>query len=386
MKLTIDKVAGLQLPSGKAEHFVWDDSLPGFGVRLRGTSKRWTVQYRIGGRQRRESLGDVRKVGLEAARKIARQRFAQVELGTDPAAERAASSPLTFGSMVARYLAAKEDMLRPGTYKAARRYLVEQWEPFRDRPIDSIKRADVAARLQDIIKQHGRTSAARSRGNLSAAFSWAMKEGLCDSNPASATHDPGEGMKSRDRVLNDRELALVWHQSGDGRFGAIVKLLILTGCRREEIGALKWSEIDLETGLLTIPGERTKNHRTLILTLPPVVLDILRSMPRREGIDHVFGARNSGFQAWNSSRLALDHRITVAEQGKPLPRWVLHDLRRTMRSGLGKIGVPPHIAELAINHAKGGIQATYDRYSYEREIKAALVQWGDHVLAIIEGA
>jgi integrase len=214
-----------------------------------------------------------------------------------------------------------------------------------------------------------------------------MKEALCqsESNPVTATHDPGDGMQSRDRVLSDRELALVWRESGDGSFGKIVKLLVLTGARREEIGALRWSEVDLETGVMTVPGTRTKNHRTLILTLPPVALDILRSMPRREGIDHVFGARNSGFQAWNSSRLALDHRITIAEQGKPLPRWVLHDLRRTMRSGLGQLGVRPDVAELVINHAKGGIQATYDRYSYQREIKHALAQWADHVLALVEG-
>jgi len=89
MKLTRDAVTKLVLPEGKAEHFEWDPDLPGFGVRLRGDFKRWVVQYRFGTNQRRESLGDVRKVTIEDARKIARHHFAQVELGTGPAADKA---------------------------------------------------------------------------------------------------------------------------------------------------------------------------------------------------------------------------------------------------------------------------------------------------------
>ena len=105
MKFTKDALATLTLPVGKTEHFEWDDELPSFGVRLRGRSKRWVVQYRVGSRQRRESLGDVRKVKLEDARKIARQRFARVELGSDPAAERAAAAArLTLGEVAARNL------------------------------------------------------------------------------------------------------------------------------------------------------------------------------------------------------------------------------------------------------------------------------------------
>src|SRR6187402_1354245 len=98
MQFNREALATLTLPPGKSDHIEWDDSLPGFGVRLRGERKGWIVQYRVGRQQRRESLGDVRKVSLDAARKIARLRFAQVELGSDPAAERAATaSRLTLG-------------------------------------------------------------------------------------------------------------------------------------------------------------------------------------------------------------------------------------------------------------------------------------------------
>lgn len=385
MRLTKDAVAALIRPADKADYTEWDDDLPGFGVRMRGDSKKWDCQYRINGKQRRESLGDVRKVSLEDARKIARQRFAQVELGVDPAAQRAQAraQALTLGVVIDRYLEAKQDRLRRNTFKAAERYFAEHWRPLHNRPLDALKRADVAARLQELVKAHGRTSAARARDNLSALFSWAMKEGLCEANPVMVTNDPTEGMPARDRVLNDSEVRAIWNACQDDDFGKIVKLLLLTGCRREEIGGLKWDEVDLDTGVMTIPGTRTKNHRTLELTLPKIAIDILRPQPRRRQ-DYVFGVRGGAFSAWSYSTVKLNARIVEAE-GKPLAPWRLHDLRRTMRTNLGKLGVQPHIAELVINHVKGGVEAIYDRYRYQREIATALARWAAHLADLVEG-
>jgi integrase len=384
MKFTKETLAALILPPGKTDHFEWDDELPGFGIRLRGRSKRWVVQYRAGAQQRRESLGDLRKVKLEDARKIARQRFAQVELGTDPAAERAtAAARLTFGQATARYLDAKREVMRPASYKAATRYLTVSWEPLSGDALDDIQRADVAARLQELTKLHGRTAAARARDTLSAMFSWTMREGLCDANPVIATNDPAAGILPRDRILSDNEVGIVWSACGDDAAGRITKLLLLTGCRREEIGALKWSEI--ETGVLTLPGSRTKNGRTLVLPLPKVAIELLAAVPKQDGGDFVFGrGGETPFSGWSAAKLRLDTRI-VMTTGKPLTPWTLHDLRPTMRSGLGKLGVPPHVAELAINHVKGGVEAIYDRYRYQREIGAALARWAEHVIALGEG-
>ena len=388
MKFTRQAVAALRMPKGKREHFEWDDDLPGFGARLRrgvSLSLTWVIQYRINGKQRRESLGDVRKVSLEDARKIARQRFAKVELGVDPAAERtqARAQALTLEVVARRYLDAKRDRLRPRTFKAAERYFAKHWKPLHDRPLDDVRRADVAARLQELVKAHGKTSAARARSNLTTLYSWAMREGLCESNPVLATNDPTEGMQARDRVLNDGELRAIWNACEGDDFGRIVKLLLLSGCRREEIGGLKWNEIDLDTGVMTIHGTRTKNHRTLELMLPEVAIDILRSQPRRRE-DYVFGVRGVAFSAWSYSTVKLNARIVEAE-GKRLAHWTLHDLRRTMRTNLGKLNIQPHIAELAINHVKGGVEAIYDRYRYEREIAAALTRWAEYVLALVEG-
>jgi integrase len=383
MKFTRDAVNRLHLPAGKAEHFEWDEALPGFGVRLRGSARRWVVQYRVGPQQRRESLGDVRKVTLEDARKIARNRFALVELGTDPAADRAqakalaAAARLTFAIVVERYMAAKQPGMAESTYRAANRYFRDHFKPLHPFPIGEIKRADVAAELQRLTREHGRTSASRARANLSALFTWSMREGLCEANPVAVTNDPGAGVKARDRVLSDAELRTIWRACEDDAFSRIVKLLLLTGCRRDEIGALQWSEID--GGVVTISGQRTKNHRAHILPLPPLARDLLP--PPRAARPYVFGARGSGFSAWAYSKMALDNRIAAA--GKPLAPWVLHDLRRTMRTGLGKIGVAPHIAELVINHVRGGVEAIYDRHRYEPEIKAALAAWADRLTTIV---
>jgi integrase len=283
---------------------------------------------------------------------------------------------------IARYLDARRGLSRPSTFKAAERYFTVHWKPLRNRPLESIKRADVAARLQELVKVHGRTSAARARDYLSALYSWSMKEGLCEANPVNLTNDPTEGILPRDRVLADDEIRIVWNACGDDDSGRIVRLLTLTCCRRQEIGGLKWSEVNLDSGVMAIPAARTKNGRTLELTLPTVAINILRSAPRRG--DHVFGARGGGFSGWSAAKLRLDARIAIAT-GKPIAAWTFHDLRRTGRTGLGKLGVPPHVAELVINHVKGGVEAIYDRHKYQPEIRQALALWAEHVLALVEG-
>ena len=387
MKFTKPNVAGAKLPDGKTDHVYWDDDMPGFGLRLRGDSKRWIIQYRIRGTQGRESLGDIRKVTLDAARKIARQRFASVELGVDPAAEKAKkktadmAAKLTLGSVADRYLDVKESELRPSTYRAVKLHFSRHWEPFRDRPIGGIKRADVAARLQELTKQCGRVGAARARTNLSALFAWAMGEGLCEENPVIATNNPDKNPFARERVLSDHELSIIWHACGDDDFGRIVRLLVLTGCRRVEIGGLRWDELDLDVGILKIPGTRTKNGRELTLPLPAPALEILRAIPRMEGGTHVF--RADGFNSWGWATTALWARMAAA--GAAMPHWTLHDLRRTVRTGMDTRGVPPHIAEQVIGHTVGKkVQATYDRYRYEREIGAALALWGRYVTMVID--
>ena len=395
MKLTMHSVATLVRPANKGDVVIWDDDLPGFGVRLRGDKKSYLVQYRVGAQQRRESLGDIRRVRLEDARRVARHRFARVELGHDPAAERAsarvkaAAAKLTLGVVAERYLDAKKEAMRPATYQAAKRHFTVHWKSLADRPLAEIQRADVAACLQGMAKAHGRTAASRARANLAALFGWAMREGLCDASPVAVTNDPAAGRPSRDRVLAMAELAAIWRACQDDDFGRIVRLLALLGCRRSEIGELKWSEIDLDRGIMTISGARTKNRRALTLTLPPVAIDILRGVPRRDGSDNAFGSGGDGFASWSYGTDALNERIVAAE-GKPLPHWTLHDLRRSAATHMAddEIGVQPHIIEALLNHVSGhkrGIAGIYNRARYDREIAAALQLWAEHLTAIVAG-
>jgi integrase len=287
---------------------------------------------------------------------------------------------VTLGNVADRYLAAK--IWAPRTREQNTFCLNEHWKPLRNRPLSAIRRVDVAARLQEISGERGRKAARVARSVLSAMFRWGMGEGLCDHNPVVGTNDPAVGSKSRERVLDDSESKAVYDVCPDDDFGRIVKVLQFTGLRRDEAGGLRWDEINFDAGLLTIPDTRTKNHRTFVLPLPERVLNILRSVPRHNGAC-VFGDPNNGFHSWSHHKKLLDARLAGAST--PLTDWRLHDLRRTFRTGLGRLGVPPHVAELCINHVRKGMSAIYDRHTYQPEIASALAQWAEHLTAVVEG-
>jgi integrase len=392
IRFTDAYVRKLAMPAGKSDHVAWDPDLPGFGVRLRGGKAVYVVQYRIGVDQRRKSLGDVRKLTVEDARGIARKRFAQVELGIDPDAEEAKrradqeSDARTFEKLVEIYLASQEARLADGTLRrntfvAEERYLRRHCAPLQKKPVTKITFEDIAALLRDLIKAHGATSAARARGALSSFFAWCMRQGMgVKANPTIGTDNPVHGKAPRDRVLTDDEIRIIWRNCLEDEFGKIVRLLLLTACRRDEIGGLRWSEI---TGA-KIPKERTKSKRPHEITLPATAVEIIGTVVRRNSRQTLFGGGTNGFCGWSYSTLALNARITAAE-GKGLAPWRLHDLRRTVRTRLGKLGVLPHIAELVLNHAghKSGIGGVYDHHDYQPEIAEALTKWEAHLLAIV---
>lgn len=385
-------VRRLKLATGERDRIEWDPELPGFGVRLRTTKATYLVQYRFQKATQRESLGDIRKLTLEEARKVARQFFAKLELGLDPrgekrkAEEAAASAKQTFKVVVDLYLKAKVSKMRPSTYKAADAYFNQKWAPLHRKPISTINRKTVAEQLRRIVEEHGPTSAARARSNLSALFAWAMKEGMVDANPVIGTNNPIEGKQGRDRVLTEQELQIVWRNCQEDDFGRIVRLLLLTACRRDEIGWLSWQEVDLPGSRLLLPAERTKPGRALEMPLVPTAMAILRAAPRRIGRKFVFGGSGGGFGAWSWCTMALHARIATAE-GRALPHWTLHDLRRTVRTGMSKLGVKPHIAELVLNHIahRSGVVGVYDQHDYQPEIAEALTKWEAHLLATVDG-
>jgi len=230
---------------------------------------------------------------------------------------------------------------------------------------------------------------------LSAFFAWAVREGLLEINPVAGTGKADEG-GSRERVLSDAELAEVWAALGEDQFGDIVRLLILTAQRREEIGGLRWSEIDFERGVIVLPPQRTKNNREHVVPLAPPAMAILKRQPRRKvdggrPRDLIFGHGQGGFSAWSDCKENLDRRLLVARRdaeskAKSMDDWRLHDLRRTGATVMAdRLGVLPHIIEAVLNHVSGhraGVAGVYNRARYEDEMRAALGRWADHVMAI----
>ena len=143
-----------------------------------------------------------------------------------------------------------------------------------------------------------------------------------------------------------------------------------------------WSELDLGAGTWTLPAERSKNHRAHTVTLPPAALAIIKSVPRSDR-DQLFGERAEGFTSWTRGKTALDQRL-----GDAVKPWRLHDIRRSVATGMADIGIEPHVIEAALNHYSGhrrGVAGVYNRSNYASQVKSALQRWSGHVLDLVEG-
>ena len=195
-------------------------------------------------------------------------------------------------------------------------------------PLHKVERRHAAAYLAEIATRNGPIAANRARAALSALFTWAMREGLVETNPVVGTNR-AVPERSRERVLSDPELAAIWQACGSDDYGQIVRLLILTGQRREEVGGMRWKEIDLVSARWCMPPERTKNHRPHEIPLPAPALAIIRGLLRRPDRPYLFGEGQGPFQGWSKARAGLNRRAAAA--GHPLAPWRLHDIRRRWR-------------------------------------------------------
>jgi integrase len=377
--------------AGIGDYFNWDPELKGFGLRIRNGTRTWIFQYRYDGADHRIRLGGP-ELSCNQARELAnaeRGKLSKARLGhgLDPAKEReirrAESKPSTktrpnsFASIIPTYLDAREGSLKQNTYEAQERHLNTHWKVLHDLALSEITRADVAAVLTEITKTRGPIAANRARATLSKFFRWAIGEGLCDHNPVVGTNKRDEN-DPRERSLSDADVAKIWLAAPDNDYGHIIKLILLTGCRRAEIGDLKWSEVDnRDRHTITLPRERTKNGQEHVVPLSDMARDILRGAWDSDR-EYVFGrTRAGGFSGWSKSKAAFDKIVKLKEP------WTLHDLRRTVRTGLGELGVAPHIAEAAINHLPAKLIRTYDRNKYEPEKRVALNEWATHLKTVV---
>jgi integrase len=386
---------------------VWDAMMPGLAVRITDKGKRsfYAVKRRAGASTPTwVLLGSYPVTTLAEARAKAREALTALAAGDDPAtlaeakrkakeeAERAHKAS-TFAAVAEEFIKRHAAKLRSArmTEGVIRRELIPVWG---ERPVGEITRRDVIALGEAILDRGGERSKPGSRRKaggpyaarhaLAAArglFTWAISRDLIERSPfdrlkTAAIHGAPE---ARDRVLSDDELRAVW-RAAEATFypyGPLVRLLLLTGQRRDEIAGARWSEIDLDAGLLTIPAERMKGKVAHTVPLTPAAVAILESLPRLAKGDYLFSG-DRPFSGFSKAKKRLDQAI-----GGIAP-FTLHDLRRTVRTRLAELGVLPVIAELTIGHRQQGIAAVYDRHRYDREKREALERWERLLLAIVD--
>jgi integrase len=394
MNLTDHEIKKLSLSPADPDGKIWfDDKMSGLGVRLyRSGRKVWLYQFRLAGRSHKLEIGSTEKVLASKARidaKIAAGHVANKVNPLDLRRQAEEKHKDEFGELVVEYLNEKlhpiklnKKPMRPRSFAEVKRHLEDHCRSFEHRPIRSITQRDVANLYKKIAKESGPGAASHTWSTLRAFMHWSMRQGAVDNNVA-ALYDGGGVGDQRKRTLSDAEIAIVWKACGDDQFGKIVKLLLLTGARRDEVGHMPLSELDLDNKNWLLPEERSKNRREHLFTLSDSAVDILtKAIVTREAFVFGYGTER-GFSGWSKAKKALDKRI--ADAGHKLEPFVLHDLRRSFASGLQRLKIEPHIVEACLNHTPPKLEQNYQTYRYAAEKRAALARWATHVDAVVNG-
>ncbi len=357
----------------------------------------WAIRYRAAdGRPRKHTLGTYPAIDLKNARELAQRALVEVAKGSDPAAEkkaaRAGAKAPTDRDLVERVAdqfieryAKANTKSWPEAKRILDREVVAHW---RGRHLAAIGRADVHELLDAVVDRGSPVMANRVLAALRRMCGWAVERGLIAASPCDKIKAP-TGERSRDRVLSDDELRRLWTATDaiGWPFRDLVRLLLLTGQRRDEVGRMRWSELDLGAATWTLPKERAKNGQAHAVPLSAPALAILRALPRIEGgkdsVDYVFTSTGrtpvSGF---SNAKERLDKLM-----GEETPAWVLHDLRRTTATGMARLGVALPTIERVLNHISGsfgGIVGTYQRHDYAEEKRHALGAWGSFVERLVD--
>jgi len=417
MKLTVLNVENWKPTAVRQEVLVGDGLY--FIVQPSGV-KSWALRYRrkSDGKAIKHTIGSYPAITLKAARSKANELRAEIERGADPhgdkivARRRATEVDESFESVARRFVAehqfrknrswewaarllglvvdfdAKAEpktcppllIVRDGSkdQRGRRRVsLVDRWGA---RRMADITRADVIAAL-DQISADTPIMANRMLAVLGKLFKWADTKGIANTNPCANMERAKE--QSRDRTLDDKELRKVWNAAGGlgHPWTGIVRLLILTGQRRNEIADLLWSEIDLEENTLHLPAARTKNGRPHDVPLSRSALTVIAGLPRLVEADRAFTIRRKPITGFSRMKERLDAASGVTD-------WTLHDIRRTVASGLQRLGVRLEVTEAVLNHRGGsmaGIVSVYQRHDYRDEKADALARWADYVDVVASG-
>jgi integrase len=408
-KLTDRFITALK-PEGTAkDRLAFDTECKGLGVRATAAgSKTFLVQWTdpATGRKVREPLGAWGSITVEQARTAARALLGRVAQGLNPAAERAAAKAADEARREARAREQEEarftldaliaDWARLHLAGKRARYSAEAERALRvafrahlDQPAAALTHAAVIAVLDALAGDGKAAMAGRTMAYGRACYGWAVKRRRLATNPFAGLPAIQGGNPTRDRVLTDAEIGALWRAAGTlgAPFGPVVKLLLLTAQRREEVAALRWSELSADLSTWTLPGTRAKNGKAHVVHLAEPARAILTSVPRLAGQDLVFSTTGTTAPTgFSKAKLALD--AAMAKDGAPVPSWRFHDFRRTAVTWLAGAGFAPHVADKLLNHVTGsihGVAAIYQRGEFLAERKAALEAWAVHVLRCGEG-
>jgi len=361
-------------------------------------AKSWAVRYRFNGKPKKLTVGSWPKVSLEQARNDATAALLQLKKDVDPAeakkkaatAARTAADVLardTVASLAAQYIekyvrVKTRPLSQKQTESIFRRIVLPAWQ---GRTVHQIRRRDVIELIEDVAFGNSKTEprpilANRALAAVRKFFNWLASRDVIAASPCVGVEAPGVE-KKRERSLGDAEIVQLWNASGEigYPYGLAIKLLLLTGQRRSEVGGMRWSEIDKKTWLWLLPAVRTKNRRVHTVPLSEQVREIIEASPVIAGSDYVFGGR-AGIKHFARAKAKLDEVLHFAAP------WVLHDLRRSAASGMQRIGVDVPVIEQVLNHRSGtfrGIVGVYQQHSYDRQKANALQRWADHVDMIV---
>ena len=423
-------------------YVVWDQAATGLGIKVTPSGKRiWCLQLRYPGHtvQTRRTLGRYPGLDLAEAREKAAQWYGWVKQGIDPEAAEAEEGAKavaarrvealkqanTFASVAERYI--KEHLRKQRRAKATAREiradLVEAWG---ERPIASVTPGDVKA-LIGKIKTRAPYQARNAFGHARTLFKWAVHNDMLEASPVASLEQrwvlDGAKLGPRQRTLDATEIAALWRAAGrlGYPYGPLYRLLLLTGCRLNEVARAAWTEfhpglrrtireaqqegrqvnwvaIPDNTKIWTIPAARFKSDAEHIVPLSDDVCAILETLPRFAGCDYLFTTTGDiPINGMNKSKERLDDRMlrTLRAMARRrgddpaqvrLKAWVNHDLRRVVRTNLSALDVADHVAEMVLGHGRRGLQRVYDQHRYEPQIREALVRWANRLRQIVSPA
>ena len=392
--LTDAKLKALKAPSeGRVEYP--DDKVIGLRVRVSSKGgKSFILRKRQGAKVHNVTLGTYGlRFGIADARKKARALLSDLEAGKAPPSPKGRSQG-TAGTIRALLPAYLDNKAHLRSHREIKRVLENHVLPqLGDRLADTVTRGEITEFI-DGIATTAPTMARAIHAQLSAFYSWAMPR--LDRLPANPCRDAGRPPKPkpRARVLTDAELVALWEvaDAAQSPWGPALKLLMLTGARKNEVFGADRVEFDEGAAEWISPAERAKNGQVHIVPLSRPALAVLNSVPVVEGSKKLFPARGTlesspgGFSKWQARfRVSID-QLLDRDAGE---HWVLHDIRRTVATGLQRLGIRFEVTEAILNHvsgAKGGIAGVYQRHDWKSEKRAALDAWSRHLEALIAGS